>query len=196
MATAWTYEAGFLPGHVANEYMNRLVTDELAPLLKTHTVKVFGKEHPIPRKTCLLQSGGGGQQSTRGYTYSGHTQGYDGTFTPTIRAIAELVEARTGFQANAVLVNLYEDGNHKVGWHSDDEKDLADARVFSVSLGATRKFYFRRRDDHTRQYKMVLEDGSLLGMKEDCQRVFQHTVPREKTVKEPRLNLTFRKMHL
>ena len=42
---------------------------------------------------------------------------------------------------NSVLINYYRNGNDRVAWHSDDEKELGKNPVIgSISLGAERNF--------------------------------------------------------
>merc|ERR1719223_546439 len=49
---------------------------------------------------------------------------------------------------NSCNLNLYEDGNMSVGWHSDDEAlfqgKFVDIGIISLSLGVTRKFELRK----------------------------------------------------
>ena len=56
------------------------------------------------------------------------------------------VQALTGCEFNAVLLNLYRDGRDGMGWHADDEAELGPNPVIaSVSLGAVRRFCLRHR---------------------------------------------------
>ena len=44
------------------------------------------------------------------------------------------------------LVNWYQDGDHYIGWHSDDESQLDQtAPIYTISLGATRTFKTREK---------------------------------------------------
>jgi alkylated DNA repair dioxygenase AlkB len=99
--------------------------------------------------------------------------------------------ARTSF--NACLANLYADGSQGMGWHQDNEKELDDSAIASVSLGAERRFDFRH--IHSRQKVSVfLEQGSLLLMKGSTQKYWQHQLPKSAKVTTPRINLTFRRV--
>jgi alkylated DNA repair dioxygenase AlkB len=44
---------------------------------------------------------------------------------------------------NGILVNKYKSGEDYISKHSDDEKNLDDSGVISISYGATRKFRIR-----------------------------------------------------
>ena len=116
---------------------------------------------------------------------------------PTLLEIKEKIEIISQVKFNAVLLNLYRDGNDSIGWHSDDERELADGSIIaSLSLGETRRFIFRRRDDHGNKIERKLNHGDLLVMRDETQKFWQHQVP--KTGKkiankiQPRINLTFR----
>lgn len=96
-----------------------------------------------------------------------------------------------GFDFNSALLNLYQNGEEYVGNHSDKEV-LPGHMVAGVAFGATRKF--RIRDKMTG--KIVLDvphhAGNLLIMAGNFQNEFRHEIPVQKTVKSPRLSITFR----
>jgi len=89
------------------------------------------------------------------------------------------------------LLHLYRTGDDTISWHSDREGRTS--HIASVSLGATRKFRFRRMGE-TKGFEeeYELESGACVIMKPSCQHNYLHCVPVEKRVKEPRLNITFR----
>jgi len=94
----------------------------------------------------------------------------------------------TGY--NAVLCNLYRDGNDSVGLHSDDEPEMGPV-IASVSLGSERLFRLRTTGGVV-VYSKPLPHGSLLIMAGSTQKHFKHEVPKEPGVAHPRINLTFR----
>mmetsp|Transcript_88524 Transcript_88524/g.162277 ORF Transcript_88524/g.162277 Transcript_88524/m.162277 type:complete len:147 (+) Transcript_88524:3-443(+) len=96
-------------------------------------------------------------------------------------------------------LNLYEDGGMSVGWHADDEKlfqgKFCDIKIISLSLGAARKFELRKNwpeDNEEPVTQFLLGNGDLVTMEGMTQKHFQHRVPREEGIKEPRINLTWR----
>ena len=103
-------------------------------------------------------------------------------------AYANLGLPRSGY--NAVLCNLYRDGNDSVGLHADAEPEMGPV-IASLSLGAERRFRFKRRDGSL-AFSKVLPGGSLLIMAGHTQKNFKHEVPKERAVVDPRINLTFR----
>ncbi len=94
-------------------------------------------------------------------------------------------------QPDYCLVHLYVDGSASINWHNDKEAWRSD--VFSISFGATRKFRFRRIHQKSGYLKeLLLHSGDLVWMKPGCQQKFLHCIPKTLSVKEPRINLTFR----
>jgi alkylated DNA repair dioxygenase AlkB len=93
---------------------------------------------------------------------------------------------------NAVLCNLYRDGNDSVSLHADNEPVMSDV-IASVSLGAPRLFRIRRNGGGW-IFQKRLAHGSLLIMAGETQRFCGHEVPKEPGVTDPRINLTFRQI--
>jgi len=105
-------------------------------------------------------------------------------------AYANLGLPKLGY--NAVLCNLYRDGNDSVGLHADAEPEMGTV-IASISLGADRFFRIRRKDGSV-AFSEHLPNGSLLIMAGDTQRNFKHEVPKEPGITQPRINLTFRRI--
>jgi alkylated DNA repair dioxygenase AlkB len=91
---------------------------------------------------------------------------------------------------NAVLCNLYRDGNDSAGLHADAEPEMGPV-IASLSLGAERLFRFKRKDGSV-AFSERLPHGSLLIMAGKTQENFKHEVPKEPRITQPRINLTFR----
>lgn len=153
---------------------------------KQDEIFLFGKKVKVPR----LQAWYGDSKAT--YTYSGLKM-IPHPWTPELLQIKKQVEEITGHTYNGVLANLYRHGMDSMGWHSDDEKELgANPEIASVSLGAERLFRFRHKRDKKQIIKIPLKHGSLLVMKGSTQHYWQHDVPKQPKISEPRINLTFR----
>ena len=107
---------------------------------ETSTIKMYGKEVPIPRLQCWIGDPG------CEYAYSGKSlQRYD-FFEPLIE-IRSLIRNHLGIYFNSVLANLYRDGNDSMGFHADDEPELGNNPVIaSLSLGAERPLVFQNKD--------------------------------------------------
>ena len=94
---------------------------------------------------------------------------------------------------NTCLLNFYEDGQQRIGWHADREEIGRTTPIASVSLGATRQFLLRHKlHGATDRASLALESGSVVFMENLCQMEYLHSVPKESDVTEGRINLTFR----
>ncbi len=152
---------------------------------KTSTIKMYGKEVPIPRLQCWVGDPG------CEYAYSGKSlQRYD-FFEPLIEIRAS-IEDRLGIYFNSVLANLYRDGNDSMGFHADDEPELGNNPVIaSVSLGADRPLIFQNKDK-TETKIFDQPHGSLMIMRGATQSTWKHGIRKTKKILEPRINFTFR----
>jgi len=129
------------------------------------------------------------------YTYSGLTM-EPAPWTPTLVKIKDRAENISTARFNSVLLNLYRHGRDSMSWHSDDEPELGKNPVIaSISLGATRRFRLRHKQDKSRTLGLDLENGSLLLMSGTTQHHWQHAVPKTAKPVGPRINLTFRWTH-
>jgi hypothetical protein len=94
---------------------------------------------------------------------------------------------------NVCLLNFYENGTQRIGWHCDREEIGRSTPIAAISLGATRSFHLRSQNDGFRDRAVLsLTSGSLLVMENVCQTSYLHAVPREPHVTTGRINLTFR----
>lgn len=107
-----------------------------------------------------------------------------------LAAYANLGLPKTGY--NAVLCNLYRNGNDSVGRHADAEPEMGPV-IASLSLGKERLFRLRAKDGRI-VFAQRLPHGSLLIMAGSTQRHFKHEVPKESHITQPRINLTFRRI--
>jgi len=147
-------------------------------------VHLFGRKVPIPRLNTWY--------GDRGYSYSG-TRFEAKPWTPELSRLKRKIEAYSGLKFNCVLINWYRDGQDSMGWHSDNEASLGKSpQIASVSLGECRKFSLREISDKNNKRTIMLEDGSLLLMLGETQTLWQHSLPKTRTLMSSRLNLTFR----
>lgn len=163
------------------------------PTYTQRLVRVSGVLHPVP--TPRLESWHG-DRGVGSYAYSGSKPAPRHPWTDALAELRQRVEHATGATFNAVLVNLYRDGQDSVAWHADDEATLGPAPVVaSVSFGATRRFLLRRKDGpHTREETLSFDlgDGDLFVMAGALQKTWEHRVPKTEDAVGPRVNLTFR----
>ncbi len=165
--------------------------DYLAALLTTIPWKhdeaiIYGKRILTARKVAWYGD------SEYSYTYSGTTKTAL-PWTRELQALKKQVEEKSACPFNSCLCNLYHDGTEGMSWHSDDEKMLGkNTTIGSFSLGAERKFCFRHKKNNREIISTLLENGSLLVMKDSTQTFWQHSVPKTAKVNSPRINLTLR----
>jgi alkylated DNA repair dioxygenase AlkB len=119
-------------------------------------------------------------------------------WTPALLALREKVEKETGLDFNAVLLNLYRNGNDGVAWHSDKEHRIGkNPCIASVTFGQTRPFRFRHKSDKSvPQLEIPLHHGTLLLMSGTTNTYWEHHIPKSAKEMLPRINLTFRKVNL
>ncbi len=113
-------------------------------------------------------------------------------WTPELTKIKDSITDITKKEYNVCLCNLYRDGRRTIGYHSDREEFGSVSSIASISLGQERDFVFRDKKDKDLKYPIRLKHGSLLIMGDRCQEEYEHSVIADKTVSEPRINLTFR----
>lgn len=174
----WTYQPKLFPSYVF---------PALLDCLKNY-IDITNK-----RSSCWFGNAG----TKIGYT---KLPRYDWSDAPSIiTEICKLTEQYTNEKYDYVLVHIYPDGNSSINWHNDSE--AMNSSVASVNFGATRKFRLKPIGQKTGyETELKLNDGDMLLMhgpdltsgRLSCQNVYYHTVPVEKTVKQPRINLTFR----
>jgi alkylated DNA repair dioxygenase AlkB len=168
-----------------------LLYSEVSNTCKIHKINVYGKQYNSKRMSCYFTSMVNVTPTSKNYNY-GDLPSFDWEVSPTISIIKEMIEKMLNTHYDYCLVHIYRNGNDSIGWHND--KEALNTDIASVSLGATRKFRFREIDNISGWHsEIILNSGDLLHMKTGCQTKYKHCVPVEKTVKESRINLTFRK---
>ncbi|MCP4499258.1 MAG: alpha-ketoglutarate-dependent dioxygenase AlkB [Deltaproteobacteria bacterium] len=79
--------------------------------------------------------------------------------------IVDKLHDALGIRFNNCLLNFYQNERSKIGFHSDETKDLvAETGVAIVSVGQPRHLHFRRRDEPEVRTSFLLEPGSMLFM--------------------------------
>lgn len=199
------YIPSFLDNEQANELFN--VIPQIIQF-ETKYMNFSGSLIPLPRKI--------GYYGDKNYSYSGivhKAKPYHHILKSVQNSIIEskqlhsIINQKILEKLNSVLINAYENENDKVHWHSDDEKELGpnnktNILIASLSLGEERDFLIRNKEILQKQLgnentdnmelKIGLKHGSLLVMYGDFQHKYEHSIPKVKTRKELRINLTFR----
>lgn len=177
-----------------------LPVDEATSLFDTLLTRCAWERHKasfnyaVPRDEAYY-----GDPSTT-YTYSRRVY-KPLAWIPELLSLKARVEAATPPEArsnlskpsyNAVLCNLYRNGNDSVGLHADSEPEMGPV-IASLSLGVERLFRLKAKNGNL-AFAERLPHGSLLIMAGQTQRNFKHEVPKEPNITQPRINLTFRRI--
>ncbi len=158
-----------------------------------HRLTLFGRTMNAPRLSAWY-----GEPDAH-YAYSNIKLQPKAWLTPLLE-IKQIVEASSGEKFNSVLANLYRSGKDSMGWHADDEVELGDQPVIaSVSLGAQRHMRWRHKQRAFAPQSTDLPNGSLLLMRGETQRYWQHCVPKiagydSARNSSERINLTYRRV--
>lgn len=159
--------------------------------------KIKGKLFPIPRK--ILYYG------EKDYSYSNITHKATGVLPKEFLHILKDVNKNTYIikllkkenieNINSCLINYYDNENNSLNWHSDDEQELGPSDnnkiIISLSLGDSRDFNIRSKDENLYS-RITLNSGDLVIMYGNFQEMFEHSIPKSKTFKKLRINLTYR----
>lgn len=150
-------------------------------------VFVYGKWHFQPRLTQWYGDPG------KSYSYSGASMN-PLPWTNLLLALKREVENLVSHRFNSVLLNLYRDQNDRMGFHSDNEPALGHHPVIaSLSYGATRTLILKHKRRKDLQRRLIpLSSGSLLLMRGETQKNWNHGIDKERLPCGPRINLTFR----
>ena len=179
------FDPAWLPGDAADALFDALVGT--VPW-EVHRIRLFGRTVDSPRLSCWIGDPGAA------YTYSG-TRFVPRPWPAPLVPVRERLRRELGVDFNSALANLYRDGRDAMGWHADAEAELGPAPVIaSLSLGATRRFALKARDDPARKRVLDLPAGALLVMSGQTQRRYRHALPRTARPVGPRINLTFRRV--
>lgn len=119
---------------------------------------------------------------------------------PSVLKLKESIERDFGIRGlNFALLNYYYNGVSKLGYHSDDERDMIPGEpIVGVVLGSGRDFLVKAKSKEAkREYvdviKTYIDAGDIFVMEGNTQRHFTHSVPSRANA-GPRMSITFRKM--
>lgn len=152
---------------------------------KPDEVIMFGKKITTKRKMAWHGD------MDKNYTYSA-IQRVPLPWTKELLYLKKLAEEKTSSQFNSCLLNYYASGEEAMGWHSDNESMLVKhSTIASFSFGAERKFVLKHKTTK-QKVEIILEHGSLLSMENEIQDHWKHALPKSMSLKQARINLTFR----
>lgn len=178
--------------HYSPQFLKKSEADELFKLFekeinwKQESMNMYGKKIDFPRLTAWYGD------KDRPYSFSGITL-QPNEWTEELKDLQHRLNNLCETHFNSLLLNLYRNGKDSISWHQDAEKELGTNPIIaSISLGATRRFHLRRKDDYSNKLHFDLGHGSLLIMAGATQHHWQHALLKTNNQLKPRINLTFR----
>jgi alkylated DNA repair dioxygenase AlkB len=194
----WTQAKNILPHggevYLFDPFFTARESEEIfAELLKNIEWKqeymtIYGRQVNLPRLTAWYGNEG------KCYRYSGIFN-KPLSWTDILLDIKQFVEDRLDLDFNSALLNLYRNQTDSIGWHSDNEPELGiNPVIASLSFGGSRIFQFRHKKLLKEKVSENLQSGSLLIMQGDTQTHWLHRLSKSTGYREPRINITFRKI--
>ena len=112
---------------------------------------------------------------------------------PILDGMRRALSARYGVEFDSMGLNLYRDGRDSVAWHGDTfgRGSTDDTMVAIVSVGSPRALLLRPRGGGTAQ-RYEVGHGDLIVMGGNCQRTWEHAVPKTARAVGPRISIQFR----
>jgi alkylated DNA repair dioxygenase AlkB len=146
---------------------------------RSERIRILGKSVAVPRLVAWYGDPG------VCYRYSG-VEHVAGGWPSQLCSVRDLLRREWSAGFNFVLINRYRDGSDSMGWHRDDEPELA-GPIASLSLGATRRLRVRV-EGGTGSIALDLSHGALL-----ChERHLPHALMKTRRPVGERINLSFR----
>ena len=178
-----THIENYLPKHK----QDLLLSEAKQYALTSPKIKIFGKEHPIPRLQAWYADDG------CDIVYS-HLLVKALPWPYYLNRLLHQLNEDFKQEFNGALVNKYQDGQHSMGWHSDNEPEIIiGSDIASISLGVTRDFIIKHKNTK-QKYSFSLANGDLLIMHYPMQQEWMHCVPKRQKVVDARFNFTFRRV--
>jgi alkylated DNA repair dioxygenase AlkB len=189
------------------QFLNPVLANHLYKLLlridyrtdEESMVKIMGRKFMIPRKQTAF-----GVKNTT-YNFSGSSvkvndwdKNYKNENTEEVAQLTRFIASRLtdkfGQKFNYALINKYLDEKSKIGYHTDDEKDLCSkSMILGISLGQERQIYFKHKTGEV--IKVNLPHNSLMIMNYPTNLNWKHSIPSSKIKMKPRVSLTFRNIN-
>ena len=175
---------------LSKEVADKILNDVSAVTVSQYPITMYGKQVMQPR----LNYACGDVTEGKSHQYSGGTIPMN-QWIPSLKEVRDRIAKESELQPDSCLVNGYRNGMDYLGLHSDKETNDQHSTVFTVSLGATRRFIFQRKSDNF-EIECYLHHTDLVLMTGNTQKLWKHGVPKDKTVMTARYSLTFRVLGL
>lgn len=131
-------------------------------------------------------------QELTDYSHLPEVLGPRAAWPPLLKTVKDRVESVLSRKFQVCLCIHYKSGAVGASLHTDMVEYGSVSFLTVISLGAEREFLFQSKEDELREYRLVLEQGSLLTMGEHCLERYQHGLPEDSACKDPRISLSYR----
>lgn len=168
------------------ELLEDCVKDVESKLLVKPKIYIYGKEATQHRNIGFFSD------ESIGYRYSNQLAKSQ-ALTQVLKKLLDEVNELYDADFNGILINKYVDGNDYIGKHSDDENNLSNIGVVSLSYGSTRKFRVRDKKTNKIVKDVLIKHNQIMHMGGNFQKEFTHEIPIEKKITTSRYSFTFRK---
>jgi alkylated DNA repair dioxygenase AlkB len=169
----------FIPDDYLDDLKNEIIFRQDNVIIDNITVKE-------ERKTCWM--------SDNEYSYKyGEKMMFPDPISNTVKKIQNIIKEKYGKYYDSILINYYLNGNIGMRYHSDETYDEWKDDTVIVSFGESRILSFREINNYENKTKFNFESGDLIFMKEDCQKIYQHRVLKDKKIQNDRISLVFKK---
>ena len=186
------YIKAFLHATAAERYLTEVVTsvDYVKPRLE---YSMYGKVGPLARdKAFRAEFAEDGSHPV--YRYNGKQPPYPEylPMEPVLLDLRDKITDATGQRCNSCVVNFYQKGSDKIGYHHDKIWDFEEgSSVCTVSLGACRRFRLKRVGS-SGSLGLDLSAGSLFVLGWDANQAYRHAIMPTSQDVAPRVSLTYR----
>lgn len=138
-----------------------------------------------------------GDEGVEAFQYSGKSMPR-ADWSPAVMSVRKLLDKELNQYFDCCLLNLYPDGKSAMRYHIDPDQGLLwDYETVVVSVGASRRFAFRRIDasSNEKPHTFVVMHGDVTYMFGNCQEKFQHAVKKAdmKTENCARASMVFKR---
>ena len=111
-----------------------------------------------------------------------------------ITKIREIISKKFKINFDGILLNHYYDNNSSMGYHSDPIEDKWSNNFMIISIGETREFIFREKENKENKIRYNFQDGDIIYMFDDCQDKYEHCLKKgKKNQTENRISMVFKK---
>ena len=178
----------FFRGQIPDEMLERLFE------LFWNDESIWTQKQGLPRFSAWFA------QCRCKYAY-GNTQWNPIAYSQEFDQFSRLILLSAGLDPgdyNSCNANLYANGCHAIGYHNDNETLFGypgeDVDIISFSLGAPRIFRVITVEERKLVFQKCLRSGNILRMRGTTQTHYLHSVIKDESITDGRINFTWRRI--